>query len=183
MASRKRNKRNLSLGRKIMIVLVIGLLIGIALVVKNIVSLSIEKRELMEKNSELTDKRDELTAELENVNDLDYIEEQARKLLHMIKPGEILYILNGSGHPKDENGNTDIELPTQPVWNEPEETTETEEVQEEAQEVEEVQEEVPEEEVVQEVQEESYSEESGEETYSEEGSEENAEGGEESSGD
>ena len=58
-----------------MIVLVIGLLIGIALVVKNIVSLSIEKRELMEKNSELTDKRDELTAELENVNDLDYIEE------------------------------------------------------------------------------------------------------------
>lgn len=182
MASRKRNKRNLSLGRKIMIVLVIGLLIGIALVVKNIVSLSIEKRELMEKNSELTDKRDELTAELENVNDLDYIEEQARKLLHMIKPGEILYILNGSGHPKDENGNTDIELPTQPVWNEPEETTETEEVQEEVQEVEEVQEEVPEEEV-QEVQEESYSEESGEETYSEEGSEENAEGGEESSGD
>ena len=133
MASRKRNKRNLSLGRKIMIVLVIGLLIGIALVVKNIVSLSIEKRELMEKNSELTDKRDELTAELENVNDLDYIEEQARKLLHMIKPGEILYILNGSGHPKDENGNTDIELPTQPVWNEPEETTETEEVQEEVQ--------------------------------------------------
>ena len=114
-----------------MIVLVIGLLIGIGLVVKNIVSLSIEKRELMEKNSELTDKRDELTAELENVNDLDYIEEQARKLLHMIKPGEILYILNGSGHPKDENGNTDIELPTQPVWNEPEETTETEEVQEE----------------------------------------------------
>lgn len=181
MASRKRNKRNLSLGRKIMIVLVIGLLIGIALVVKNIVSLSIEKRELMEKNSELTDKRDELTAELENVNDLDYIEEQARKLLHMIKPGEILYILNGSGHPKDENGNTDIELPTQPVWNEPEETTETEEVQEEAQEVEEVQEEVPEEEV-QEVQEESYSEESGEETYSEEGSEENAEGGEDSEG-
>lgn len=179
MASRKRNKRNLSLGRKIMIVLVIGLLIGIALVVKNIVSLSIEKRELMEKNSELTDKRDELTAELENVNDLDYIEEQARKLLHMIKPGEILYILNGSGHPKDENGNTDIELPTQPVWNEPEETTETEEVQEEAQEVEEVQEEVPE---VQEVQEESYSEESGEETYSEEGSEENAEGGEDSEG-
>ena len=176
MASRKRNKRNLSLGRKIMIVLVIGLLIGIALVVKNIVSLSIEKRELMEKNSELTDKRDELTAELENVNDLDYIEEQARKLLHMIKPGEILYILNGSGHPKDENGNTDIELPTQPVWNEPEETTETEEVQEEVQEVEEVEE-------VQEVQEESYSEESGEETYSEEGSEENAEGGEESSGD
>ena len=183
MASRKRNKRNLSLGRKIMIVLVIGLLIGIALVVKNIVSLSIEKRELMEKNSELTDKRDELTAELENVNDLDYIEEQARKLLHMIKPGEILYILNGSGHPKDENGNTDIELPTQPVWNEPEETTETEEVQEEVQEVEEVQEEVPEVEEVQEVQEESYSEESGEETYSEEGSEENAEGGEESSGD
>ena len=36
-----------------------------------------------------------MTAELKNVNELDYIEEQARKQLKMIKPGEVLYVLDG----------------------------------------------------------------------------------------
>ena len=85
MAKRKRNKRDMSAGRIAMIAIVVGLLIGIALVAKNIITLSLEKRALLQQNSELTDKRDELAAELENVNDLDYIEEQARKLLHMIR--------------------------------------------------------------------------------------------------
>ena len=89
--------------------------------VRNIIGLSIEKRELEKQQRELADTRDELTAELENVNDLDYIEEQARKLLHMIKPGEILYILNGSEQPKDESKDTDIELPSQPYSNSNEE--------------------------------------------------------------
>ncbi|MBO4235110.1 MAG: septum formation initiator family protein [Firmicutes bacterium] len=121
MASRTRNKRNMSAGRIAMTIVVVGLLIGIAVVVRNIIGLSIEKRELEKQQRELADKRDELTAELENVNDLDYIEEQARKLLHMIKPGEILYILNGSEQPKDESKDTDIELPSQPYSNSNEE--------------------------------------------------------------
>ena len=99
MASGKRKRRGMSIGRVAMLAIVIGLLIGIAFIVKNIIALTMEKRALLEKQEELTNKRDELTAELENVNDLDYIEEQAGKLLHMIKPGEILYILDGSGNP------------------------------------------------------------------------------------
>lgn len=97
-----------------MVGIVVALLIGIGIVVKNIIGLSLEKKALEQQNAELTDKRDDLTAELQNVNDPDYIEEQARKLLHMIKPGEVLYILNGSGHPKPEGDGTELELPTRP---------------------------------------------------------------------
>lgn len=98
-----------------MVGIVVVLLIGIGVVVKNIIGLSLEKKALEQQNAELTDRRDDLTAELQNVNDPDYIEEQARKLLHMIKPGEVLYILNGSGHPKPENQDgTELELPTRP---------------------------------------------------------------------
>ena len=169
----------MSAGRIAMIAIVVGLLIGIALVAKNIITLSLEKRALLQQNSELTDKRDELAAELENVNDLDYIEEQARKLLHMIKPGEILYILNG-GHPKDENGNLDIELPTQPNVTNQEETSEETSVEtseEESTETEAV--ENSEEETTEESAEEQYAE----EYYEEETSEESSEVYEESTGD
>ena len=98
-----------------MIVIVIALMVGIGVIVKNIISLTIEKKARTEKNNELANKRDELTAELENVNDLDYIEEQARKLLHMIKPGEILYILDGSGNPDAAEEGNGIGLPEGPA--------------------------------------------------------------------
>ena len=131
MASGKRKQNGMSTGRMAMLVIVIGLLIGIAFIVKNIISLTIEKRELMEKQNELSNKRDELTAELENVNDLDYIEEQARKLLHMIKPGEILYILDGNGNADANSEGNGIGLPEAPVSN-PEPTNTEEAVSEES---------------------------------------------------
>ena len=46
-----------------------------------------------------------LEAELENVNDLEYIEEQARIQLRMIKPGEILFVLDKEQDKDDSNGN------------------------------------------------------------------------------
>ena len=161
MASRKRNKRGMSPARWIMTIIVIGLMVGIGLVAKNIVGLTIEKRALTQQNSELTNKRDDLTAELENVNDLDYIEEQARKLLHMIKPGEVLYILNG-GNQRPEGGDTNIELPTQPNPTYSEEESSEDDGAEESYSEESYSEES--------YSEESYSEESySEEGYSEEG--------------
>ena len=33
--------------------------------------------------------------EFENINDKNYIEQQARKQLNMVKPGEIVYIIDG----------------------------------------------------------------------------------------
>ena len=58
-------------------------------------TLHIEKSHLEKTQKELEQKKDDLTAELKNVNELDYIEEQARKQLKMIKPGEVLYVLDG----------------------------------------------------------------------------------------
>jgi len=54
-----------------------------------------QNKELERTQKELEQKKDDLTAELKNVNELDYIEEQARKQLKMIKPGEVLYVLDG----------------------------------------------------------------------------------------
>ena len=48
-----------------------------------------------------------LKEELKNVNDLDYIEEQARIQLRMIKPGEILYITDDDLKENKQEGNGD----------------------------------------------------------------------------
>lgn len=97
--------------RTVFIAILVILLVTIVIIVKNIVSLSVEKGNLTEQEQSLQNKKEELTAELQGVNDTDYIEEQARKLLKMIKPGEVLYILNGEDpRPETEEGEGD-ELP------------------------------------------------------------------------
>ena len=52
-----------------------------------------EQHELQVKKEQLEQKKKELQEEKKAVSDNDYIEEQARKQLKMIKPGEILYVL------------------------------------------------------------------------------------------
>ena len=52
---------------------------------------------MAQRQKELNDEKAALQEELKNVNDLDYIEEQARNQLKLIKPGEILYILENEG--------------------------------------------------------------------------------------
>jgi len=41
----------------------------------------------------LIETRDKLIRELENVNNPEYIEQQARSQLRLVMPGEVLYIL------------------------------------------------------------------------------------------
>lgn len=64
-----------------------------------IVSLQIEKNKLKEEQQMLKEERDRLEVESKNVESLDYIEQQAREQLHLVLPGEILYIL-----PEEEQG-------------------------------------------------------------------------------
>ena len=89
-------------------------MIAIGLVVKNIIALHIEKNDLEKQEQQLIETRDELTAELQSVDDLDYIEEQARKLLRMIKPGEVIYIHNGED-PRPETDQSDEEVVIPPI--------------------------------------------------------------------
>ena len=93
--STRKKKKKLNMGRLVLSLIVLFLLIGCALSIKKIVTLHIEKSHLEKTQKELEQKKDDLTAELKNVNELDYIEEQARKQLKMIKPGEVLYVLDG----------------------------------------------------------------------------------------
>ena len=93
--STRKAKKKLNTGRLVLSLIVLFLLVGSAFSIKNIVTLHIEKNHLEKTQKELEQKKDDLTAELKNVNELDYIEEQARKQLKMIKPGEVLYVLDG----------------------------------------------------------------------------------------
>ena len=137
MAKRKKSRRKVSVFTVIYWIIVIALILTIGFVIKNIISLHLEKNRLEKEEQELLNTKEELNAELENVDDLEYIEEQARKLLKMIKPGEVLYILDG------DNPNPDQE--TDQETTQEETVTETQEVVEETWEepVEEVVEETP----------------------------------------
>ena len=92
--------------RVVFLAVVAALLIAVFVVVRNIIALHIEKSKLTGQEQALQNRKEELTAELDGVDDLDYIEEQARKLLKMIKPGEVLYILNGED-PRPESARDD----------------------------------------------------------------------------
>ena len=55
----------------------------------------------MQKQAELNLIKEELTAELEHIDSAEYIEQQARKNLRLIKKNEILFVL-----PEDDSENT-----------------------------------------------------------------------------
>ena len=82
------NKLRLSLSAIILI-----LVIMVSVSIKNVISLRIEQGQLKSQNVELKDQKTKLKEEFKSINNLDYIEEQARIQLKLIKPGETLYIL------------------------------------------------------------------------------------------
>lgn len=94
----------------------IGILLGIIAVIGvsafHVISLQNEYRDIVAQNKALKEKRVELKEELGKVNDIEYIEQQAREQLKMVKPGEILYIL------PDENA-TKAAVATTPAVNNP----------------------------------------------------------------
>lgn len=87
-AKKKFNKMKLM---KLIVILIIIGVFGVS--IKNILLLQSEHSDLEDKQKSLTSEKEVLENELKNVNDKDYIEEQARIQLRMIKPGEIIYIL------------------------------------------------------------------------------------------
>lgn len=58
---------------------------------RDIVRLKAENRDLKKQQIALEKQRDELKEELKNVDDQEYIREQARKQLKLLNPGEILF--------------------------------------------------------------------------------------------
>ena len=93
-AAPKKKKVRINRGRIALTVIVLVLIAVVGVSVKNIFDLRAEQKELTETKKELASEKAALEEELKNINDLDYIEEQARIQLRLIKPGEILYILD-----------------------------------------------------------------------------------------
>ncbi len=77
---------------------------------KNIADLKERETALLEKQEELTKKIEDLTMELENVSTKEYIEEQARKTLKLVKDDELIFYfpddLNLSGDEADSDEDT-----------------------------------------------------------------------------
>lgn len=70
---------------------------------KSIVDLTIEKKQLEARQQALKIEKQNLETELENIDSLEYIEEQARIQLKLIKPGETLYLVEDNEN-KDKDG-------------------------------------------------------------------------------
>ncbi len=99
---RRRNRiRRLNHLRIAIFIIVVVLFVVVTMSIKNVLDLSLEQHELKKENEELREQKVALEKEFENINDKNYIEQQARKQLNMVKPGEIVYIIEEDGKEPD----------------------------------------------------------------------------------
>lgn len=108
-AAPKKKKVRINKGRIALTVIVLVLIAVVGVSIKNVFDLRAEQQELAATQKVLAKEKAALEEELKNVNDLEYIEEQARIQLRLIKPGEILYILDDEdeeqNHDEDQDEN------------------------------------------------------------------------------
>ncbi len=97
--SRKRMKRTKK-ARLIYSAIIITMIAFVCVAIFSVMSLKVEEQKIMAEKAALLSQKERLEYELLQIDSLEYVEQQARQLLKMIKPGEILYIL-----PQKENLN------------------------------------------------------------------------------
>jgi len=90
-SKRKLSKKNRSRTVYAAILLIIVAVVGVSAF--NIISVRIQKTEELARQKALLNKKQALSEELSSVDNPEYVEQQARMLLRMIKPGEILYVV------------------------------------------------------------------------------------------
>ena len=99
-ASKARRK---AAARKRRIVIGVLVLVGVAIILTvgrsfvQLLELEKEKHETEERLAQLQRQQGSLQEELQQVNTDEYVEQQARSELKMVKPGEILYLMTGEG--------------------------------------------------------------------------------------
>ena len=100
--------RNRKIRRKILLVIVIIAAFATLATMcgKDIVKLHSENIQLKKQQKELTDQRDKLKNEVQKAGKREYLQEQARKQLHLLNPGELLFTFEDEEpepEPEDEN--------------------------------------------------------------------------------
>ena len=102
---RRRNRiKRLNRIRIAIFIVVVVLFTVVTMSIKNVLDLTVEQHQLKKENQELKEEKARLEKEFENINDKNYIEEQARKQLNMVKPGEIVYIIEEDSGKTDDKG-------------------------------------------------------------------------------
>lgn len=98
-----KQKKNVRIngGRMALTIFIVVMVFFLLISVKSIFTLRAEQKELKDQNNALLLEKESLEDELKNVSDKEYIEEQARIQLKLIKPGEILYILEDNKDKED----------------------------------------------------------------------------------
>lgn len=96
MSERKKRQRQLGMGKitkMIILILLIWAIAFAALQVYNMYRINADYKKVLIENTKLKKERESLKEELKHVNEPEYIEQQAREQLKMVKPGEVMYIL------------------------------------------------------------------------------------------
>ena len=95
MEERKRRRKRIRVNwpRLILAVVVIAVLLTGIGPTANVIKLSREQNRLKNEIRDLEERKADLEEEFKVLNDKNYIEEQARLQLKMIKPGEVLFVL------------------------------------------------------------------------------------------
>jgi len=104
----KKKRKKKRLWRRTLIYMGINCIIVLfaGLSVYKIIDLKLEENRLEGQKQELIKEQKKLKEELKNVNDPEYIEQQARKQLKLIMPGETLYVLPDEKDPENEGMST-----------------------------------------------------------------------------
>lgn len=84
---RQKNRRRLLTG-----LIVVCIIAVVSFSVINIISLKKEQHDVLAQQEQLEKEKKQLQKELDNINDPENLEEQARNQLRLIKPGETLYM-------------------------------------------------------------------------------------------
>lgn len=90
---KKKKLKIVNTKRFIASVIVVILIASVGMSAINIFKLTVQRNELQAKNAELIKLKEDLTAEMDFINSAEYIEQQARKELKMIKENELLFII------------------------------------------------------------------------------------------
>lgn len=97
-ADKPKNKSKIDPKHRIAaLVLALVMIIIVSGRIKEMISLNMEHRRLVAQQEKLEEERDRLESKLKNVDNSDYIEEQARKQLRLMNPDEILFIFDEEG--------------------------------------------------------------------------------------
>ncbi len=80
--------------RRVIYLVIIGIIVAIiGISALNIIALINERNQLQEQQLQLQKEKDKLENQLKNSNTDEFVEQQARSQLRLIKPGETLYVL------------------------------------------------------------------------------------------